>query len=174
MRISDSKRGGTKTSSFGTPGRVNHDASDFYNSNLYKGQKKSKKGLNYLENKIDKENLNKIYCKTSELMDEIPDYSVHLMVTSPPYNANKEYDKDLSLDEYRALLKRVFQETYNKLVTGGRACVNIANLGRKPYIPLHAYIIEDIYTAGIFTFKISFCKTIKRIPLFMQQVCKNF
>ena len=148
MRISDSKRGGTKTSSFGTPGRVNHDASDFYNSNLYKGQKKSKKGLNYLENKIDKENLNKIYCKTSELMDEIPDYSVHLMVTSPPYNANKEYDKDLSLDEYRALLKRVFQETYNKLVTGGRACVNIANLGRKPYIPLHAYIIEDMLAIG--------------------------
>lgn len=148
MRISDSKKSGTRTSSFGTPGRVNHDASDFYNSNLYKGQRKSRKGINYLENKIDTENLNKIYCKTSELMDEIPDYSVHLMVTSPPYNANKEYDKDLSLDEYRALLKRVFQETYNKLVTGGRACVNIANLGRKPYIPLHAYIIEDMLDIG--------------------------
>ena len=148
MRTADSKRSGTRTSSFGTPGRINHDSSDFYNSNLYKGQKKSKKSIKYLENKINPENLNQIYCKTSELMEEIPDYSVHLMVTSPPYNANKEYDEDLSLEEYRALLKRVFQETYKKLVTGGRACINIANLGRKPYIPLHAYIIEDMLDIG--------------------------
>ncbi|MEN4005987.1 MAG: site-specific DNA-methyltransferase [Methanobacteriaceae archaeon] len=81
-------------------------------------------------------------------MDEIPDYSVHLMVTSPPYNVKKEYDKDLSLDEYRDLLKTVFEETYKKLVTGGRACINVANLGRKPYIPLHAYIIEDMLNIG--------------------------
>ncbi len=148
MRTSDSKRSGTRTSSFGTPGRINHDSSDFYNSNLYKGQKKSKKSIKYLENKINPENLNQVHCKTSELMEEIPDYSVHLMVTSPPYNANKEYDEDLSLEEYRALLKRVFQETYKKLVTGGRACINIANLGRKPYIPLHAYIIEDMLDIG--------------------------
>ena len=148
MRTADSKRSGTRTSSFGTPGRINHDSSDFYNSNLYKGQKKSKKSIKYLENKINPENLNQIYCKTSELMEEIPDYSIHLMVTSPPYNANKEYDADLSLEEYRALLKRVFQETYKKLVTGGRACINIANLGRKPYIPLHAYIIEDMLDIG--------------------------
>ena len=37
---------------------------------------------------------------------------------------------------------------YKKLVTGGRACINIANLGRKPYIPLHSYIIEDMLTIG--------------------------
>ena len=61
-------------------------------------------------------------------MDELPDYSVHLMVTSPPYNVKKEYDEDLSLNEYRSLLKTVFKETYKKLVTGGRACINIANL----------------------------------------------
>ena len=29
-------RKGTKTSSFGTSGRINHDSSEFYNSNLYK------------------------------------------------------------------------------------------------------------------------------------------
>jgi len=34
------------------------------------------------------------------------------------------------------------------LVSGGRACINIANLGRKPYIPLHAYIIEDMLDLG--------------------------
>jgi site-specific DNA-methyltransferase (adenine-specific) len=81
-------------------------------------------------------------------MDDIPDYSIHLMVTSPPYNVTKEYDKDLSLNEYRAFLKRVFKETYRVLVTGGRACINIANLGRKPYIPLHTYIIQDMLDIG--------------------------
>ncbi|MDD5473889.1 MAG: site-specific DNA-methyltransferase [Candidatus Methanoperedens sp.] len=83
-------------------------------------------------------------------MGEIPDYSVHLMVTSPPYNVKKEYDEDLSLEEYRTLLKTVFKETYKKLVTGGRACINVANLGRKPYIPLHSYIIEDMLDIGFF------------------------
>lgn len=70
------------------------------------------------------------------------------MVTSPPYNVTKEYDEDLTLDEYRGLLKRVFTETYKKLVTGGRACINLANLGRKPYIPLHSYIIQDMLEIG--------------------------
>lgn len=81
-------------------------------------------------------------------MEELPDYSVHLMVTSPPYNVTKEYDDNLSLDEYRNLLRKVFKETYRVLVTGGRACVNIANLGRKPYIPLHSYIIQDMAEMG--------------------------
>ncbi|HLA50158.1 MAG TPA: site-specific DNA-methyltransferase [Thermodesulfovibrionia bacterium] len=81
-------------------------------------------------------------------MEEIPDYSVHLMITSPPYNVKKEYDEDLSLNEYRSLLKTVFEETYKKLVTGGRACINVANLGRKPYIPLHSYVIEDMLEIG--------------------------
>jgi len=81
-------------------------------------------------------------------MDEIPDNSIHLMITSPPYNVGKEYDKDLSLDEYRELLRNVFSQTYKKLINGGRACINIANIGRKPYIPLHAYIIQDMLEIG--------------------------
>jgi site-specific DNA-methyltransferase (adenine-specific) len=144
------KRNGTKTSSFGTPGRINHDSSEFYNSKLYQGLRIPKKNVKYIENIIEPQNLNIIYCKSSEIMDEIPDYSVHLMVTSPPYNVKKEYDEDLSLDEYRSLLRNVFRETYKKLVTGGRACINIANLGRKPYIPLHSFIIEDMLEIGFF------------------------
>ena len=143
------KKISTKTSAFGTPGRINHDSSEFYNSRLYQNIKISK-NIKFIENPIPKEKLNKIYCKSSESMDEIPDYSVHLMVTSPPYNVKKEYDEDLTLDEYRELLRRVFKETYKKLVTGGRACINIANLGRKPYIPLHKYIIEDMLDIGFY------------------------
>ena len=142
-------RNGTKTSSFGTPGRINHDSSEFYNSKLY-ANNKPPEHVKFIEKSIPTENLDKIHCKSSEVMDDIPDYSVHLMVTSPPYNVKKEYDEDLSIDEYRTLLKTVFKETYKKLVTGGRVCINVANLGRKPYIPLHSYIIEDMLDIGFF------------------------
>jgi len=147
MTKSKYNRNGTQTSSFGTPGRINHDSSKFYKSKLYNGRLVNKK-VQYIENKIPSDRLNRIYCKSSEKMDDIPDNSVHLMITSPPYNVQKEYDDDLTLEDYRKLLKSIFQETYNKLVPGGRACINVANLGRKPYIPLHSYIIEDMQDIG--------------------------
>ena len=146
MRTNQAKRG-TQTSSFGTPGRINHDSTKFYKSRLYEGLRDTKK-VRYIENKIPAKNVNKIFCKSSEKMDELPDNSVHLMVTSPPYNVSKEYDDDLSLNEYLNLLNTVWRETYRVLVPGGRACVNVANLGRKPYIPLHTYIIEGMQEIG--------------------------
>ena len=141
------KRNGTETSSFGTPGRINHDSTKFYKSRLYDGLCNGKK-VKYIENEIPKKNLNKIFCKSSEKMDELPDNSIHLMITSPPYNVSKEYDNNLSLKEYLELLNTIWRETYRVLVPGGRACINIANLGRKPYIPLHSYIIEAMQKNG--------------------------
>jgi modification methylase len=141
------KRVNTETSAFGTSGRVSHDASKFYESRLYEGVN-GDKNVEYIENPIPAEALNKLYCKSSEAMDELPDNCVHLMVCSPPYNASKEYDQDLNLEEYLALLKRVWTETYRVLVPGGRACINVANLGRKPYIPLHTYLIDQMLDTG--------------------------
>ncbi len=48
-------------------------------------------------NDIPQQYLNYIFCKSSEKMDEIPDNSVHLMITSPPYNVLKEYEDKLTL-----------------------------------------------------------------------------
>lgn len=141
------RRISTKTSSFGSPGRIGHDSSKFYNSRLYEGLLKEKT-VDYKENPIPPEYLNRIFCKSSESMDELPDNSVHLVVTSPPYNVGKEYDQDLTLEEYREFLKRVWREVKRVLVPGGRVCINIANLGRKPYIPLHAFIIQDMLDLG--------------------------
>jgi DNA modification methylase len=143
-----SRKRGTKTSSFGSPGRVGHDSSSFYNGRLYKNLPREKKKIVYVENEIGKEFLDRFFCRSSENMEELPDSSVHLMVTSPPYNVGKDYDEDFTLDEYRNLLRRVFKEVHRVLVPGGRACVNIANLGRKPYIPLHSWIIQDMLNIG--------------------------
>lgn len=147
MSKGTNRRIGTATSAFGTPGRISHDSTKFYESRLYEGMNKGEQ-VKYVENEIPKENLNSLFCKSSEKMDELPDNSVHLMVTSPPYNVTKEYDNNLSLKEYIDLLNRVWKETYRVLVPGGRACINVANLGRKPYIPLHSYIIEGMQHIG--------------------------
>ncbi|MFZ3062239.1 MAG: site-specific DNA-methyltransferase [Actinomycetota bacterium] len=141
------RKKGTQTSAFGSPGRINHDSTSFYTSKLYEGLPREEV-VEYIENVVQSHVLDKIFCKSSERMEELPDSSVHLMVTSPPYNVGKEYDENLTLAEYRTFLKRVWSEVYRVLVPGGRACINVANLGRKPYIALHAFIIEDMLDLG--------------------------
>ncbi len=141
------RRKGSKTSDFGSPARIGHDSSEFYSRKLYENLPKEER-VDYRENPIPEGFLNKILCKSSEAMEELPDNSVHLMVTSPPYNVGKTYDEDMTLDEYRAFMKRVMAEVYRVLVPGGRACVNVANLGRRPYLPLHAFLIEDMLDLG--------------------------
>lgn len=141
---------GSKTSSFGTSSRVNHDSTTFYDSKMYKDIE-VQRGISETkieENDFPKGLLNTIILSSSEKMIEIPDSSVHLMITSPPYNVNKDYDEDLSLQEYLGLLENVFSQTYRVLVNGGRACVNVANLGRKPYIPLSDYISQLMLQIG--------------------------
>ncbi len=133
----------TKTSSFGSPGRIAHDASAFYAGRLYDDQPQAEE-VPYLENPLAPQAVDRIFNASAERMSELPDSSIHLMVTSPPYNVGKDYDADLSLDEYLAFLKRVWGEVLRVLVPGGRACINVANLGRKPYIPLHAYMVRDL------------------------------
>ena len=142
-----SRAKGTTTSAFGSPGRRAHDATRFYTSRLYAGIG-STPCLEGQEVPVPEAALDRIFAHSCEDMSELPDNSIHLMVTSPPYNVGKEYDEDLSLEEYLAFLRRVWREVYRVLVPGGRAAINVANLGRKPYIPLHAYILRDLLDLG--------------------------
>jgi hypothetical protein len=75
----------SKTSAFGSPGRSNHDASEFYEARLYANQPQEKK-VRYTENRVPDEVVNTIIQHSSEQMKELPAGSIHLMVTSPPYN----------------------------------------------------------------------------------------
>jgi modification methylase len=140
-------REGTKTSTFGTNGRVNHDSTMFYNSKLYK-ELDDEVVLPKFINDFPPQLINHIINSSCEKMSEIPDNSLHLMITSPPYNVSKDYDDDLSLSEYLELLRNAFSETYRVLVNGGRACINVANLGRKPYIPLSDYLSKIMLDIG--------------------------
>ncbi|MEI7988010.1 MAG: site-specific DNA-methyltransferase [Chloroflexota bacterium] len=139
---------GSTTSRFGTSSRISHDASAFYNSRLYSEILESEDIHPISDNPFPVMLENKIIQSNSENMKEIPDNSLHLMVTSPPYNVTKEYDENLSLQEYLQLLEHVFSETFRVLTHGGRACVNVANLGRRPYIPLSDFISHIMLNIG--------------------------
>lgn len=101
---------------------------------------------------IQKNNISKIrnqlFTKSSELMDELVDNCISLTITSPPYNIGKDSDEDLTDDEYWKMITKVFEEVYRVTESGGRLVVNVANLGRKPYIPFSKFFIEIITEIG--------------------------
>lgn len=85
-----------------------------------------------------------IYNKTSEVMKELPDKSVNMMVTSPPYNIGVDYgykyqngkaieskgfkySDNLPEDQYRSMLKNVIGETKRVLKDDGQIWFNIKN-----------------------------------------------
>lgn len=70
-------------------------------------------------NKINPKYLDKVFCRTSEKCKSLPNSSIHLVVTSLPYNVGKDYDQDLSIEQYRSLLKAGFKETYRVLSDDG-------------------------------------------------------
>jgi len=131
----------TRTTRFGAGKREGHDSSPFYD----RGRKTVVTEANRAVPELSVPS--GLYEHSAESMTELPDDCVALMVTSPPYHVGKEYDSDQSFDEYLELLRSVFKETYRVLEPGGRAVVNAANLGRRPYIRLAdqvAAIMEDL------------------------------
>lgn len=140
---------GTSTRSFGSSKREGHDSSEFYNSNLYK-QYEFKEQKKISELPLPHELLNTVLCQDSRNLEQVPNESIHLVITSPPYNVSKEYDVDLSLREYLEMMKTVMSEVHRVLIRGGRVCINIANVGRKPYLPLSTYINSLMIELGYF------------------------
>src|SRR3989338_5100167 len=75
-----------------------------------------------------------------EVMKKIPDNSIHLAITSPPYNVGKDYDNHndkMDYKEYLDWLNKVWEETKRVLVPGGRFALNIAPTGIKDFTTIH-------------------------------------
>lgn len=136
----------TETASFGAGKRESHDASAFYRRRLLEHAPAVTSGE---PQAAPEEILDQLFHKSSETMDEIPDDCVALMITSPPYNVGKDYDDDLTLVEYLDLLESVLAETVRVLEPGGRVAVNVANLGRKPYLPLNHHVAGILQGLGL-------------------------
>jgi DNA modification methylase len=143
----------TATSTFGVGKRESHDSSAFYARNLYQNGEAAPPAATNCEPTAEPVApisgwADRIYCQSAASMTPIPNASVALAFTSPPYNVGKSYDDDISLAAYLGLIGRVASEVYRVLLPGGRYVVNIANLGRKPYIPMHMYFYQTHMAVG--------------------------
>lgn len=90
----------------------------------------------------------------SRSLESVPDASVHLAITSPPYWTLKRYterDGQLGLitdfDKFAAELSKVWAECYRVLVPGGRLVIVVGDVclsrrvhGRHRVVPLHSSI----------------------------------
>ncbi|MGE5326514.1 MAG: DNA-methyltransferase [Deltaproteobacteria bacterium] len=105
----------------------------------------------------------------------IPDESVHLVVTSPPYWTLKEYPKNAAqlgviedYDRFHDELDKVWRHCYRVLVPGGRlvcvvgdVCLSRRRHGRHMVMPMHADIVVRARKIGfdnlspIFWYKIA-------------------
>lgn len=140
------RRKPTATSSFGVGKRESHDSSDFY-ARFTVPEISTDTDIN----PVPADQLDQIHVGDSRSMAQLPDSSVALIVTSPPYFAGKEYETALGEGhipkdyvDYLAMLTDVFAECARVLEPGGRIAVNIANLGRKPYRSLAADVVHIV------------------------------
>jgi site-specific DNA-methyltransferase (adenine-specific) len=129
---------GTSTSSFGVGKRESHDSSDFY-------ARFAAPDVSADDTLGEPGELDVIHVGDARDMSAVPDASVALVVTSPPYFAGKEYETALGEGhvpgdylDYLAMLRDVLAECVRTLEPGGRIAVNVANLGRRPYRSLAA------------------------------------
>ena len=97
--------------------------------------------------------LDKIVCGDClEVMGQIPDGTVHLAVTSPPYNLGISYDNhddNLAYDNYLEWMKKVWIETKRVLTPGGRFALNIAPTSIKNFRPIHHDFSNQLREIGM-------------------------
>lgn len=87
-----------------------------------------------------------------EVIKKIPNNSIHLAITSPPYNVGKYYDNHNDKMNYQAYLNwlnEVWKETQRVLVSGGRFCLNIAPTGIKDFVPIHHDFTNQLRKLGM-------------------------
>jgi DNA modification methylase len=85
------------------------------------------------------------------VLARLPAESVHLAITSPPYNVKipyRGYADDLPLEEYLAWLKGVWAELQRVLVPGGRFVLNVAPTSIKDFRPIHHDLSRDLRDLG--------------------------
>jgi ParB/RepB/Spo0J family partition protein len=112
-------------------------------------QRKSQEKETHREVKIPQGDIPGVFFKDSSDMSELPDESVGLVVTSPPYWVGMEYEEGVSFEDHLKMLERVLSECVRVLVPGGKIAINFADIhtfgtknGGKPEVKLmgHHYV----------------------------------
>jgi adenine-specific DNA-methyltransferase len=85
-----------------------------------------------------------------DFLKQIPDNSIQLIVTSPPYNIGKEYEKKLNISEYVSQQKFVIDECVRTLKEEGSICWEIGNyVDDGEIIPLDVLLYDCFKTNGL-------------------------
>jgi adenine-specific DNA-methyltransferase len=85
-----------------------------------------------------------------EFLGTIPDESVQLVVTSPPYNIGKEYEQVLDIEEYRAQQKQVIDACVRVLKPQGSICWQVGNyVDNGEIIPLDVLLYDAFKSNGL-------------------------
>ncbi len=94
--------------------------------------------------------MNTIFLKSSENMEEIPDNSIRLIITSPPYFNIKDYGvdnqigrKSLSYEHYIESMLPVWRECFRVLKPNGKLCINA------PLMPMKKKELSTHYNRDI-------------------------
>jgi len=96
---------------------------------------------------------NRIFTGDAEtVLKRIPDESVDIVLTSPPYNFGLDYggnDEDSTRwDEYFSKIARIWSECCRVLIPGGRLIVNVQPLF-SDYVPTHHIISNQLHDLGL-------------------------
>lgn len=87
---------------------------------------------------------------SAETLRAIPDGSVKLIITSPPYNLNKAYEDKLGLQEYFAKIEPVIKELMRVLAPDGSLCWQVGNYVDKGEVfPLDMYFYPYFKDHGL-------------------------
>ncbi len=62
-----------------------------------------------------------------DFLKQVPDDSVTLVVTSPPYNLGKEYENRVSIEQYLQIQAQVIAQLYRVLRKDGSICWQVGN-----------------------------------------------
>ncbi|MBN1517253.1 site-specific DNA-methyltransferase [Candidatus Sumerlaeota bacterium] len=85
-----------------------------------------------------------------ELLRSMPDACADLVVTSPPYNIGKEYEKKLDLEQYVAQQQMVIHECIRALSRHGSICWQVGNFVENgAIIPLDTILYPIFADAGL-------------------------
>jgi adenine-specific DNA-methyltransferase len=85
-----------------------------------------------------------------DLLASIPNGTVQLVVTSPPYNIGKAYERRISLDAYLQQQRRVIDEAVRILADTGSICWQVGNfVDRNEIVPLDIVLYQLFKTRGL-------------------------